>query len=55
MKIGLLPSDYEAEDKQIDGILAHALERLFGRVSHILSDSDMFTTDGSNVNIVTDN
>ncbi len=39
---GIKPSDFETEKGQVDGTAAHAIERVLGRMLHVVNDKKMY-------------
>lgn len=45
LKVGLKPSDFPAEEGQVDGTIAHVVERVIGKTMHRLTNRKMYAVD----------
>lgn len=49
LKLRLNPTDFEAEKGQVDGTMAHAIERVLGRIMHKWQNKNMYCVDKKGV------
>lgn len=51
---GLTPADFNAEGGQVDATTAHAVERVLGRILHVIIDRKMYAVDKGTVKYLAD-